>query len=850
MKKIIFAYFCFAILYCFYYISNGVASTPVSAASLPRVIINELAWMGTASSSNAEWIELFNTTAETIDLTGWSLTAQDGTPSILLSGALSPNGYYLLERTDDQTVPEITANQLYSGALGNSGEKLELHDNASTTIDGIDALTGWLAGDNSTKQTLERTADDRWVSSLLPGGTPAKENSQWISVPIEPPATSSPTSTPPVITPTSTATTTPVAPATTTPVITSGGGAISTNDIWQMEISEILPNPIGSDLAGEFIELHNRSSVAIDLTNWKISVGTKQYVFEISTSTNWSLAGNGYLLLDRKRTKLVLPNDQGAVSLWSPNQNQPIDSVRYETAPSGLSFAKNSSGEWQWSETPTPGSSNAIERNNQPPQIDWSAKEVALVGEKILFDSSDTTDPEDDLLRFSWLFGDGASSTESSPEHAFTTAGKFTVSLSVSDGRHTVKKDRKIEIRLPGIAKTPIKMSVATVSPIIINEFLPNPVGEDADEEWIELFNRSKETVDLYNWEVDDAPGGSKPYRFVENIVIAPNQYYLVTRDVSNIALNNGGDEVRLFNSLGELADLVKYKNAKEGLSYARQLNGTWAWLAETTPGMVNQRAKTVMAKSKTTTKTIKKSAKNSVKPFSAIKAKAASVKTIRVVGKVVSLPGQLSSQYFYIIGNQPWQVYQYRKDFPELVLGNEIEVVGATSVINDMTRVKIASQKGITIVSTGRVVKPEQLRSSEVAQTIAGALVEVTGEVTKKTVSELTVDDGEGEVLVYLKTNQRALSEAVALGQAVTVAGVIEKSQAGVNRILPRGEFDIVANKKEAVDFLSNENTSTDWVIPMQNRTSDWLFYGGWSLGGMILLVVGWLIRQKLSKD
>ena len=73
------------------------------------VIINEVSWMGTTNSSYDEWIELYNTTSDSIDLNGWTLKSTDGTPNISLSGTIQAYGYFLLERTDDTSVPGITA---------------------------------------------------------------------------------------------------------------------------------------------------------------------------------------------------------------------------------------------------------------------------------------------------------------------------------------------------------------------------------------------------------------------------------------------------------------------------------------------------------------------------------------------------------------------------------------------------------------------------------------------------------------------------------------------------------------------------------------------------------------------
>ena len=92
-----------------------------------EVVINEIAWMGSATSSADEWIEIYNKSTSVVDLTGWQMKAKDGTPSIDLAGQIEAGGYFLLERTDDNSAPGVAADQIYSGALSNSGEELQ-HD--------------------------------------------------------------------------------------------------------------------------------------------------------------------------------------------------------------------------------------------------------------------------------------------------------------------------------------------------------------------------------------------------------------------------------------------------------------------------------------------------------------------------------------------------------------------------------------------------------------------------------------------------------------------------------------------------------------------------------------------------
>ena len=135
---------------------------PVTLTVLPKtsrkVVINEIAWMGTQANYNDEWMELYNNTSGEIDLNGWVINWREGTTtrSINLVGSISAYGFYLLERTASTTISDIKEDQIYTGNLNNGGEKLELLDLNSNLIDEVDCSNGWFAGNNETKQTMER----------------------------------------------------------------------------------------------------------------------------------------------------------------------------------------------------------------------------------------------------------------------------------------------------------------------------------------------------------------------------------------------------------------------------------------------------------------------------------------------------------------------------------------------------------------------------------------------------------------------------------------------------------------------------------------------------------------------
>ena len=70
--------------------------------------------------------------------------------------------------------------------------------------------------------------------------------------------------------------------------------------------------------------------------------------------------------------------------------------------------------------------------SNVPPVPTFT---VQCTGLACLTNSFGTTDPNGDVIRYSWNFGDGtALSTAASPAHTYLIAGTYTITLTVTDG--------------------------------------------------------------------------------------------------------------------------------------------------------------------------------------------------------------------------------------------------------------------------------------------------------------------------------------------------------------------------------------------------------------------------------
>lgn len=144
-------------------------SLSVAHSAEGAVIINEVAWMGSAISPNHEWIELLNTGDSSVSLEGWTLT--DGVNlTILLTGTLSGGAYGVLERTSDDSAPG-SALLTYTGALVNTGTTLTLKRADNQIEDQVAGGENWstIGGDNSSKATAQYTVNGWRTGSATPG---------------------------------------------------------------------------------------------------------------------------------------------------------------------------------------------------------------------------------------------------------------------------------------------------------------------------------------------------------------------------------------------------------------------------------------------------------------------------------------------------------------------------------------------------------------------------------------------------------------------------------------------------------------------------------------------------------
>jgi hypothetical protein len=251
---------------------------------LPQIAINEVAWMGTEFSSDDEWIELYNPGSSAVDVTGWTLSAEDGAPVISLFGSIPAAGYYLIERQDNTTISNILVDpkQIFTtNNLSNSGERLELRNSANALIDTANADRGsWPDGSSSTSCSMQRVdltedSDDAWQTATTGNGSLDAGGNTICGSPQN--TAMIPTST---MTPTITRTPTRTRTATRTPTRTRTPSKTKTlvykpAPKSQVVINEFLAQPRADwngdgtvDSGDEYIEIINVTTQAVSIANW------------------------------------------------------------------------------------------------------------------------------------------------------------------------------------------------------------------------------------------------------------------------------------------------------------------------------------------------------------------------------------------------------------------------------------------------------------------------------------------------------------------------------------------------------------------------------------------------------
>ncbi len=295
---------------------------PFSAAQL---FINEVMYNpGQCSDTYCEWVELYNN-GSGVNLSGCFFDGK------ALSGIVPENDYFLLLRqygNFSYYFGEPTNYQVINLSLSNTGKKLFLNGTSycNSSFDYSEFTSGDTEYANGNNYTLERRYNNKWTESIIPGGTPGRENSIFNY----------------------------------------------STDYWPLVISEVMPNPFEGDNAlkpnGEWIELYNSGNKELYLDGLVFSDENLSHRLVISSTNILDPEG---LSLGPKQLVVIyrdgdpdfnLNNNEDNVQLYY--RDEFIDEITYPRTVEGMSWS-NEEGDWYLTK-PTPGELNKVSED-----CDW-----------------------------------------------------------------------------------------------------------------------------------------------------------------------------------------------------------------------------------------------------------------------------------------------------------------------------------------------------------------------------------------------------------------------------------------------------------------------------------------------
>ncbi len=586
--------------------------------------------------------------------------------------------------------------------------------------------------------------------------------------------------------------------------------AIAPPRVRTIVISELLPDPVGSDTAGEFVELRNVGTSDLDFSGWRLANGTGKSVPLPSVT----IGAGAYYSFVYAETKLALVNSGMALSLIDPD-GAAVDAVTYAgPAKEGQSYAKNDSGLWAWTTSPTPGAAN------QFPAVMPSSNDVVA-------------DP--------------------------------TTSAAASDEAPAVPSSTA---PLVGSSDTASTSSAVSSGEVVINEFLPDPVGDDAGE-WIELYNPGATDFPLLGWRLDDAEGGSAPFLFGAADAVPAGGYLVVDRSRDRLALNNDGDSVRLIDAAGDVAGSVSYVDAPEGKSFARYADG-WRW-SNPTPGRENletdvEAAATVTAE-QSPAAAAPESAATAIEDSAEESAISATISELSELDEgslvntegIVSMPpGVVAKTVMAVQDAEAESAILVRlsgRQMPDLSAGSRVGIIGRIRISNGESAI-YARAADVTALPGGALSSVSSTLG-EIAEAASGLSVAVTGPVSAvgKNWLKITDETGEHETKVVLPKGWRPVPT---VGSRATAKAVVRRRTTGVELIvLDRTGLVVETSAPAAEQAAAPEEKPPDPVAPAapirleaKSGPTPYAAYGfaAAAMGAAVLAAAVWRKRQAAA--
>ncbi|MBN2229059.1 MAG: lamin tail domain-containing protein [Candidatus Thorarchaeota archaeon] len=515
-----------------------------------------------------EWIELYNPLGETVNVSGYVLddiTTGGTAPYTIPFGTTIPAyGYLVLY----QSVTNI--------GLNNAGDTVNYLMPDGTTV--LDSYTYTTSADD-TSYGRETDGSSIWTTFDTP--TPGASN----------------------------------------------GAGTGIGDL--ILLNEFLPDP-NTLYSEEWIELYNPLSEVVDISGYiiddLIGGGTAPYTIPAGTT----IPAYGFIVFYQGTTNIALNNAGDTVNYISPDGMTVLDTFVYTSSADDISYGRETDGSsiWITFDVPTPGASNAGSLANgdavlineflPDPNSLYTEEWIELynpLGETVdisgyvlddligggtspyTIPTGTTISAHGFIVFYQGVTNIGLNNAGDTVNYLMpdgvTILDTFVYTSSADDisyGRETDGSSTWITFDTPTPGASNFVPSSSGDS-ILINEFLPDP-NTLYTEEWIELYNPLDVAVDISGYIIDDLiGGGTAPYTIPSGTVIPAHGFLVFYQGVTNIALNNAGDNVNYINPDGvTVLDTYAYGSSSDDVSYGREIDGgtTWTTFTSPTPGASN----------------------------------------------------------------------------------------------------------------------------------------------------------------------------------------------------------------------------------------------------------------------
>ncbi|MFH1098588.1 MAG: lamin tail domain-containing protein [Candidatus Uhrbacteria bacterium] len=766
--------------------TSGGASSPLPISYPSYVRINEFV---SDPDDGDEWIELINIGDAPVNLASWII--EDGTETRTILNAAIGTGeqrFYVIYKP--------------KGRLNNSGDRIVLRDPNGRAVDAV-SYGDW--NDGRLDDNAPTASDPASVARVSDGVDTDNDRSDFVR-------TETPTPGEPNVVAS--------VPQDEAAIPTGSSG---TRHGVIVVLNELLPNPVGDDLDGEYIELINLGDTAADLGGWRIAdeLGTE---FMIPTQ---SLASGATAVFLRRATGIALNNTGGeTVRLYKPPAERATSTASYKgEAPEGWSWARRDDGRWTWSIEPTPNAVNLIKTPNHPPDVVVTFPRSASIGEAIVFDGSDSADADSDALTYFWDFGDSQTeadvATTAVGRYVYAASGSYTATFTVTDARGAaVSETARVEVRA---AEVPLSNSITTASvgsvglvddvpgTLQIVSLLPNPIGSD-EAETLVIGNAGSADVSLEGWQL--VINGSSERKFeLSGLVPARGELTLERRTIGFV-LRNAGGMVSLVSPGGAMVDETTYDTARDGERYVQQADGGWVWMKD--GAKIVASATTASSSSGTSLQRRVAGAKVTA-PTTIALHNLRSVdfgEDISVTGSVTAVPGSVGKQIFYIGEDGAGvQVFFGARAIQALALGDRVRITGEYREANGESRIGIKEASDVELVGGQLMVEPSSVRISDLTADDVGTLVAIEGEAMETRGNIAYVDDSSDEIRVAFSGTDTA--NALREGDTARIVGIVSATRSGL-RLRPRGVSDISAIRRAAESAVVTPSAT----VPIRRMT------------------------------